>query len=97
MFQLDTSIVLRAALAAGCASALAFTAPLDPVPLVACADAAPAVACEEAAAPSELDQLAALERAAPDLEGLRGGDVHLDSGETVLVVLGIVILIILIA
>jgi hypothetical protein len=96
MFQLDT-IVLRATLAVACASPLAFHAPVEPAPLVAGAGAAPPAACDQAAVPSELDQLAALERAAPDLEGLRGGDVHLSEGETVLVVLGIVILIVLIA
>lgn len=84
---------LRAALVASCAAALVCTTSPEPKERAAPAeDPAPAVSLE-----LELAALERLEHEATDLEELRGGDLHFDTEETVLLVLGVVLLIVLIA
>jgi len=94
MLHLTHAIVARAALAFAGASALAAPAQLNPAPCVRASEAVPAADVPPAA--TDLEQLAALERSATDLEDLRGGDANFTTAETVLLVIGVVILAILI-
>ena len=95
MLHLTHALVARAALAVACASALAAPAQLDPAPCVRAAEAAPPADVPPGLA--DMEQLAELESAGADLEHLRGGDWNFTTTETVLIILGVVILIILIA
>jgi hypothetical protein len=94
MLHLTHAIVARAALAVAGTSALVAPAQLNPEPCVRAADAVPAADVPPGL--TDLEQLAALERSATDLEGLRGGDANFTTAETVLLVIGVVILAILI-
>lgn len=89
------ALLLRAALAASCAGALAAPGLREPEARALELGSAPSAAPPFAAV--ELAELAELERTAGDLEHLRGGDLHLSTEETILVILGVAILIVLVA
>ena len=87
---MKNDMLLRAALALACAAPLCASTLYEPEARTVELAAAPAP-------PFELAELAELERASGDLEHLRGGDLDLTTGETILIVIGVVILIVLVA
>lgn len=95
MLHLTHAIVARAALAVASVSAVAAPAQISPAPCVRPAEAV--AAAEVPPGLANLEQLSELERSAGDLKDLRGGDWNFTTGETVLIILGVVILIAIIA
>ena len=89
---MKNDMLLRAALALTCAAPLTASTLHEPEARAIELAAAPAPA-----PPFELSELAELERTSGDLEHLRGGDLNLTTGETILIIIGVVILSVLVA
>jgi hypothetical protein len=90
MLHPTPGFLVRASLIGACAAPLVVSAPdpraAEPDPLAA-----------QVASAVDVEALSRLEREACDLEPLRGGDLHFDTEETVLLILGIVLIVVLVA